>query len=141
MDSQSDARLRGLDEHIRAENDHDLDGIAASFAADAVLILNGQTFRGRELIRRVHEGFGFGESGAFAGIQIRVDARHVTAAGAIILEQTLSATHVGTWDGVPATGRAVEVGVCTVYELNDAGELSAERIYFDGASLLKQLRS
>ena len=127
-----------LARHIAAENAHDVQGIVDTFAADGALVLNGQTFRGRDLIRRAHEGFGFAEHGSFADIKVE-ELRRFTTADTIVVEERLSARHVGTWDGVPASGRSLEVQVCAVYQFDAAGLLVSERVYFDGAGLLKQL--
>ena len=131
-------RERGLAAHLDAENAHDLDAIAATFAEDAVLTLNGESYRGRRHIRLVHERFGFGGTGSFSELRVREVARHETAK-AIVLEEDLSGRHTGTWDDLPATGGSFAVAVCTVYVFDDAGQLTAERVYFDQAGLRRQL--
>ena len=130
---------RALQAHLDAENSHDVDGIVATFAEDAVLVLNGEAFRGRDLIRKVHQRFGFGDDGAFSELAVREVERYV-GEKAIVLEEMLSGRHTGRWEGVDATGRRFEIAVCTVYVFTPAGQLSAERVYFDGATLMKQLR-
>jgi len=132
------ARERGLAAHLDAENAHDLDAIAATFAEDALLTLNRESFRGRRLIRLVHERFGFGGTGAFSDLRVDEIVRHETPQ-AIVLEEELSGRHTGTWDDLPATGRSFTIAVCTVYVFDDAGLLSAERVYFDQAGLRRQL--
>lgn len=139
MDPANDARARGLERHLDAENANDVDGIVRTFAEDGVVILNGITFRGHDAIRKVHAGFGFGGAGAFSDLRIREMHRHV-GPDAIVLEEHLSGRHTGTWEGVAPTGRRFEIALCAVYELNAAGELTSERVYFDGSAILKQLR-
>ena len=129
-----------LGRHLQAENTHDVSGIVATFSRAAALVLNGQIFHGHDLIRKVHENFGFGGKGGFSNLQVREESRHV-AAQAIILEQILTGTHTGRWEGVAATGKTFEINVCTVYEFDGDGLLFAERVYFDGARLLKQLKA
>jgi len=90
-----------LQAHLDAENAHDLDGIVATFAEDAVLVLNGELFRGRDLIRKVHEGFGFGGHGAFSELKVREVDRCVTEK-ATVLEERLSGRQTGRWEGLDA---------------------------------------
>ena len=132
------ARERVLAEHLRAENDHDLDGIMATFTPDATLVLNGQTFTGTDIIRRAHAALGFADHGGFSDLHIAEVARHA-APGAIVLEERLSGRHTGTWEGLTATGRTFEVPLCTVYQFAADGRLVAEHVYFDSVLLLRQL--
>jgi hypothetical protein len=57
----------------------------------------------------------------------------------VILEVTLSGTHTGTWRGLPGTGREVEFPVCSVFAFDDHGKIAGERIYYDRATVLRQL--
>lgn len=129
-----------LEQHLAAENSHDVDEITRTFAEDGVLVLNGERFQGRALIHKVHERFGFGNKGAFSELQVRETHRHTTP-GTIILEEELSGRHTGSWEGLGPTGRTFVVAVCTVYQFNETGELASERAYFDGNAILKQLRA
>jgi predicted ester cyclase len=134
----SDARTRLLDEHLAAENRHDLDGIMETFAAGAALVLNGHAFTDRSTIRRAHEGLGFGDRGAFSDLRVDEVARFVTPA-AIVLEQRLSGRHTGTFEGIAPTGQRFEVPLCTVYVFDPDARLASERVYFDRVVLLRQL--
>jgi len=131
-------RVSLLEEHLRAENAHDLVGIMKTFAHGATLVLNGYAFDDHERIRALHEDLGFSERGGFSDLRIDERRRYI-ADNAIILEQTLSGTHTGTWQGVAATGRSFQVAVCTVYIFDEEGKLSGENAYFDQSHLLKQL--
>lgn len=131
-------RERGLAEHLRAENAHDLDAIMATFTPDATLVLNGRTFTGLDLIRRAHAALGFAAGGGFSDLRV-VEVKRHAAAAAIVLEERLSGRHTGTWEGFAASGRTFEIPLCTVYEFADDGRLCAEHVYFDSALLQKQL--
>ena len=135
---QIEARLRIVEEHMRAENDHDVDGIMRTFGENPTFVLNGDTFTGQESIRAMYEGFGFGGRGGFANIHVEVKLRHVSD-DAVILEATLTGEHADTWQGIAATGRQVEVPLCAVFPFDREGKLTGERVYLDGASLLTQL--
>jgi steroid delta-isomerase-like uncharacterized protein len=137
-EDQLKARVALLEEHLRAENAHDLEAIMETFGQGAIMILNGYTFEDHKGIRSLHEEFGFNDSGGFSDLRIDVKRRHI-ADDAIILEQTLSGRHTGTWQGYQATGRSFKVAVCTVYTFDEEGKLAGENAYFDRAFLLKQL--
>ncbi len=132
------ARMAVLERHLRAENDHDLDAIVATFTPEAELVLNGASFEGHDLIRVVHDRFGFGDRGGFTELRVRERRRHV-GEQSIVLEQTLSGRHSGSWEGLAPTGRTFEIPACTVYSFADDGRLAGEVVYFDRALLLRQL--
>ena len=134
----SEAHARMLEEHLRAENAHDVDGIMDTFSRSAKFTLNGNTYGGHGLIRVAHERFGFSEGGSFSDLRVEENRRY-TSDSAIILEQTVSGIHTGTWEAVPATGRAVKLSVCTIYTFDEDNKLVGENVYFDGALLLRQL--
>jgi hypothetical protein len=129
-----------LNEHLAAENEHDLDRILATYGESPVVVLNGQRIEGHAAIREFHRSFGFGGGGSFSEVHVEERARH-HAADAIIVEQTLSGVHTATWMRQPATGRRFEVQVCTVYVFDERGLLAAEHVYFDRAWLERQLRA
>jgi steroid delta-isomerase-like uncharacterized protein len=96
-------------------------------------------------------GDGIEQKGADAGVAVaqtylrafpdmEFEIRHQFAAGpgASVAEITARGTHQDELDGVPATGRAVEVLVCNVVEAQD-GQIIREREYFDGPSIMRQL--
>ncbi|MGA9773415.1 MAG: ester cyclase [Blastocatellia bacterium] len=134
----NEARVRVLDEHLRAENAHDVDRIMETFSQSAKFTLNGNTYGGHNLIRIAHERFGFSEGGSFSDLRIS-EQRRYTSDSAIILEQTVSGKHTGTWDGITATGREIKVSICTIYMFDADDRLVGENVYFDGALLLRQL--
>ena len=57
----------------------------------------------------------------------------------VLLEVLICGTHLGPWRGLPATGRRVEIPLCGVYTFDDQDRLAGERIYYDRASVLRQL--
>lgn len=135
---QLEARLRVLEEHLRAENAHDLEAIMETFAGNARLVLNGKTFSELGAIRDLHDTFGFGQLQGFSDLRVAEKQRYVTS-DAIIMEQTLSGEHTRTWNGIPASGRRFEVSVCTVYTFDPSGKIVGENVYFDNSYLLRQL--
>jgi hypothetical protein len=61
-----------------------------------------------------------------------VHERHVTDRF-VILEVTVSGTHLGDWRGLPAMGKRMESRVCALYSFDDKGMLGLERTYYDKA--------
>lgn len=137
-DDKLQARTRSLNEHLEAERRYDIEAIMRTYEQDATVVINGQVFRGADSIRKFHERLGFSEQGGFS--ELRVTERHRYAReDAIIIEQTLSGKHTGTWQGLAPTGRTFEVPVCTLYLFGPGDKLESERVYFDSLQLLKQL--
>jgi steroid delta-isomerase-like uncharacterized protein len=130
---------RGLAEHFRAENGHDVDAILQTFAPDAAVVFGGKSYTGAEAIRRLHEGLGFGAAGAFSELRIVEIRRHHTE-HAIVVEQRLRGRHTGVWEGVAASGRVIDVPACTVYELDGDGRITSERPYVDRWMLWEQIQ-
>jgi steroid delta-isomerase-like uncharacterized protein len=96
-------------------------------------------------------GDGVEQKGAEAGVAVAqtytrafpdmtFEIRHQFAPGTdvAILELTVRGTHLAELDGIPATGRTVEVVVCNVVEAQD-GLIVREREYFDALSIMRQL--
>ena len=55
------------------------------------------------------------------------------------MEVIIRGTHLGAWKGLPATGRRVEVPLCGIYTFDAEDRLAGERIYYDRATVLRQL--
>lgn len=135
---EMERRLRLVEEHVRAENKHDLDRIMATFGDTPRFVLNGVDIVGHDAIRGLYESFGFGERGSFSDVAVSVRYRHMSA-NAIVLELSLSGRHSSEWQGVAATGRLFEVPLCAVITFDPDGKMAGERVYFDSAVLLRQL--
>lgn len=129
---------RTLDVHLRAENSHDVDAILSTFSEESEVVWGGRSYRGLDAIRKLHNGMGFGNNGAFSDLQV-IERRRHELGSIVIVEQILSGRHTGQWEGVPATGRIFEVPVCTVYEFDEAGVLVSERPHLDRWVIWKQL--
>jgi len=126
-----------LNEHLAAENAHDLDRIMATYTASPLLELNGSRIEGVAAVREFHRAFGFGGQGSFSDVRVAERHRH-RAAHAIVVEQTLSGVHTGSWRGLGATGRSFSIDVCTIYAF-EGGRLAYEHVYLDEGRLRHQL--
>ena len=135
-DASREERLALVEEHVRQENRHDLDGIMATFGEDP--------WYDNEPVGEHHDGHDgvrdyYGDLlQALPDFHVDVHQRHVTDEH-VILETTISGTHEGNWRGLPGTGREVEFDTCAVFAFDDQDKLAGERIYYDRASLLRQL--
>jgi steroid delta-isomerase-like uncharacterized protein len=128
------ARLHLVDEHIRSQNQRDLDGILAAFGETPAFVLNGARHPGAEQIRELYQMM----LGAFPDLRIDVRKRHL-AGEAVIAEVVLRGTQEDTFLRVPATGRRIEVPMCAIFHFDADEKLADETVYFDGALLLRQL--
>jgi steroid delta-isomerase-like uncharacterized protein len=134
--SNTALRIAVVEEHVRSENRHDLEAVMATFGASARYDdepwadhrdgLDGVRSYYTELMR------------ALPDLVIDVLRRHVSEDG-IVLEVAIRGTHLGAWRGLPATGRRVDFPLCGVYTFDTDDRLAGERIYYDRATVLRQL--
>jgi steroid delta-isomerase-like uncharacterized protein len=128
MAEKLDGRIQIVEEHVQAENAHELDRIMATFGEQARYEDQpwDEHYQGRRGARAYYTRL----LAALPDLHIAVERRHVTHDHAI-LEVTVTGTHRGTWRGLPATGRRVRLPLCAVYTFDNAGKLRGERIYYD----------
>ena len=130
------ARIAIVEQHIRLENDHDLEGVLGTFGETARYDDEpwGEHYTGRDGVRQFYEQL----MKALPDLEIAVQRRH-TAEEAVLVEVVIRGTHLGGWRGLPATGRRVEFPLCGVYTFDADDRLAGERIYYDRGSVLRQL--
>lgn len=135
-DDQMTARVRTVEEHIRRENEHDLKGVLDTFGESARYDEEpwDDHYLGRDQVRAYYQRL----FQAAADMQVEIKQRHV-ADEAVILEVILTGTHTGAWRGLPATGRKVRLPLCAIYTFDEHNKLAGERIYYDRATVLRQL--
>jgi steroid delta-isomerase-like uncharacterized protein len=133
---QLSARIALVDDHVRLENAHDLEGVLATFGRSARYDDEawGEHFEGLDGVHRFYAQL----MRALPDLQITVLRRHLTS-DSIVLEVMIRGTHLGEWRGLPATGRKVEIPLCGIYTFDSSDRLQGERIYYDRASVLRQL--
>lgn len=130
------AQLALVEEHVRRENAHDLPGIMATFGRRAWYEDEpwGEHHEGREAVRGYYENF------LVSLPDLHIDITHRLAAeDGVALEVRISGTHLGSWRGLPATGQRVMFPLCGLYTFDEEGRLAGERIYYDRASVLRQV--
>ena len=122
--------------HLAAENNHDVDDIIATFAENAVLIINGQIFNGHKAIRAFHTTLGFSNQGAFSELHSQISKKFYTG-DTFILEGILTGRHTGDFNGLAPTEKTIEAYFCALYQFNEEGKLYSERVYLDIGGLIK----
>ena len=125
-----------VEQHIRLENEHDLEGVLATFSDTARYDDEpwGEHYTGRDGVRLFYEQL----MSALPDLEIEIRRRYVTQ-DAIVVEVMIRGTHLGGWRGLPATGRRVEFPLCGVYTFGADDRLAGERIYYDRGTVLRQL--
>jgi len=134
--SAMSARLGIVEEHVSFENKHDLHGIMETFGRVARYDDEpwGAHYSGREEVRSFYAQL----LRAMPDMHIDVQRRHPSE-DAIILEVVISGRHLGTWRGLPATGRRVSFPLCGIFTFDDGNHIASEKIYYDRASVLRQI--
>jgi steroid delta-isomerase-like uncharacterized protein len=139
----SDERLRREREavvrrHMESENVHDFDATIATFAHPRYeLIPSGAVHDGEEAVRAY-----FKETRtAFPDQRNELIAlRH--ADDAVVVEFWLLGTHRGPLAGVAPTGRSFRCRMAALFLFEGTGTgIVCERVYFDTATILRQLTS
>ncbi|HEX3106898.1 MAG TPA: ester cyclase [Terriglobales bacterium] len=130
------ARMAVVEQHVRFENAHDLDGVLGTFGSTAHYDDEawGEHYKGVDGVRQFYEQL----MKAMPDLKIEIHHRHVTD-DAIVLEVMIRGTHLGAWRGLPATGRRVDLPLCGVYTFDSGDRLSGEKIYYDRGTVLRQL--
>lgn len=130
------ARMALVEEHIRCENAHDLEGVMSTFGSEARY--DDDPWEDHRTDRESVRSYYIDLLRALPDLAIEVRHRHV-APTAIVLEVTIRGTHLGLWRGLRATGRAVEFPLCAVYTFDGRDRLAGERIYYDRGVVLRQV--
>jgi steroid delta-isomerase-like uncharacterized protein len=106
---RASTRIAVVEQHIRLENEHDLEGVLRTFGDSARYDDEpwGEHYKGRNGVREFYEQL----MKALPDLEIEVQRRHVSD-DAILVEVMIRGTHLGGWRGLPATGRRVEFPLC-----------------------------
>jgi steroid delta-isomerase-like uncharacterized protein len=121
-------------EHMESENRHEFDVTLETFAHPRYeLIATGEVHDGARAVAAYFEE----TRAAFPDQRNELLALH-HADDAVIAEAMLYGTHLGSFRGLPATGRAFEMRFCALF-LFEEDRLVCERVYFDAGTILRQL--
>ena len=121
-----------VDEHMAAENRHDVEGTVATFDRPRYEV-NGEPSDGESAVRELLQDLMTG----FPDFHVVAEKfRH--ADDALIGEGRVTGTHNGPFAGIPATGRRVDYPAVAIFEFED-DRLVCEKLYFDSATILRQI--
>jgi steroid delta-isomerase-like uncharacterized protein len=121
-------------EHMDSENRHEYDATMETFEHPRYeLIGTGDVFDGDEEVRSYFEV----TRRAFPDQRNELLALH-HADDAVLVEAVVRGTHTGPLRSLPPTGRSFELPILAVFVFEDDG-LVCERVYFDSATMLRQL--
>ena len=120
--------------HMESENRHEFTVTLGTFAHPRYeLVATGAIFDGREAVA----GYYASSREAFPDQRNEILAVH-HADDAVMVEFDLLGTHRGTFYGFPATGRSFRCRMAAFF-LFDGDRITCERVYFDAATILRQL--
>jgi steroid delta-isomerase-like uncharacterized protein len=120
--------------HVEAENRHDAAATAATFHSPRYEVVPfGAVSDGSQAVQDLL-------SGLFTGFpDFKVEVRRTLHADeAVVAEIVMTGTHRAEWAGIPATGRKFELASACFFDF-DGDRLTCEKVYFDFATLLRQL--
>ena len=129
-------RLAVLEQLFQSEIDHDWEACLATFkdVPRYEIVATGQVHEGREAVIAYHSA----QRGAFPDQRHEHVRMHVADDDTVISEFDLLGTNTGGFLGQPPTDKAFRVAVIAVFTF-DGDRITNERVYLDGASLLKQI--
>jgi steroid delta-isomerase-like uncharacterized protein len=134
MDSSQMQAL--VDNHMRAENQGDIDGAVAVYADDVehdVVGFPNSASRGKDGARDFY---------AYLTANFRSESwdvlRQYLADDAMVLEQLMTGTVIGSLLGLPGNGRRISFRLLHVFEFRD-GLISRENVWLDTAAVVDQV--
>ena len=135
----SDRDIRAfIDDYFRAWGGTDEERILSYYADDVALEIPGMVMNGKAALRdQFVRPFIAGFPGNRHIVKNMIFAKNV-----VVVEWSFEADHSGPFAGRAASGVAVKVPGCGVYEFDPVNrKITAARIYFDVSTLLKQISS
>lgn len=134
MPTLRDRREALVREHMESENRHDFQATLATFVHPRYEIVpTGEVYDGPEEVMRYYAT----SRGAFPDQRNEVRAMHHTDDG-VIVEFDLLGTHRGPLRGIPPTRREFRCPMVALF-LFEGERIACERVYFDSATILRQL--
>ena len=121
--------------HVLAENRRSIEGLLETLCSEPIykIMATDATFKGREQVAQFYTGLFDGVPDAtFELINAFVGEEGV------VEESILRGTHRGILFGIRATGREIALPLTIVFPILN-GQIMGERLYFDLATLARQL--
>ena len=121
-------------EHMESENRHEFDATLATFDHPRYeLIATGEVYDGPEEVSAYYDE----TRAAFPDQRNEVIAIH-HADDAVLVEAWVRGTHLGSYRGLPPTGRQWEIQILAAF-MFEGERLMCERVYFDANTVREQL--
>jgi steroid delta-isomerase-like uncharacterized protein len=121
-------------EHMESENRHEFDVTMATFAHPRYEIIpTGDVYDGEDEVARYFEE----TRAAFPDQRNELIELH-QADDSVIVEFDLLGTHLGSFRGLPPTGRSFRCRTLAVFVF-EGDRIVCERVYFDAGTILRQL--
>ena len=135
-ESLKDLRRAVLAEHFQSEVDHDWETCLATFKGTPryEIVATGQVHEGRDAVIAYHRN----QRTAFPDQRHENVRLHFSDDDTVVAEFDLLGTNSGPFMGMPPTDRSFRVAVIAVFTF-DGDRITNERVYLDGASLLRQI--
>ncbi len=121
-----------VNQHVEAENRHDIEATIATFHRPRYEV-NGEPSDGEEAVRELLQGLTHGLPDMHVET---VRLRHMD--DGVLAEGIITGTHDGEWAGIPPTGNRVNIPLVGIFEF-DGDRLLCEKVYFDMATVLTQM--
>ena len=121
--------------HVLAENRRSIQGLLDTLCDEPVykIMATGEEHRGRDAVAAFYLGlFEAVPDATFDLVNV-----YIGEAG-VVEESVLRGTHQGKWMGVEPAGMKIELPLTIVFPMQD-GAILGERLYFDLATLVRQL--
>ena len=128
------ARINLVDEHMRAENEHDVDRSMATLTESPDYKFNDEEFGGHESVREFYSDVFQG----FPDMHYKVVGRYANDE-AIMQEVIMTGTQTNEFWGIPGSGRRIHVPLYAIFLFDENDQITGERIYLDVALFLGQL--
>ena len=120
--------------HVESENRHDVDAAIATFHSPRYEVQPmGIVHDGKEAVNELLSGVFKG----FPDFTVEIVKTHHSD-NAIILEIRMKGTHQGEWAGIKPTGKTLNIPAACIFDF-DQDRLIGEKVYFDMATLTRQL--
>jgi len=135
--SEADVRAF-IDEYFKAWEGTDENRILSYYAESVSLEIPGTLINGKAALRdQFVRPFVAGFPGNRHIVKNMIFGKNI-----VVVEWSFEAAHIGDFAGTSATGAAVKLPGCGVYEFNPVNrQITSARIYFDVTTLLKQISS
>jgi steroid delta-isomerase-like uncharacterized protein len=129
-------RLEILEKHFQSEIEHDWETCLSTFGGHAryEIMATGQVHDGNAEVLAYHRS----QRVAFPDQRHENVRMHVAGDDTIIAEFNLLGTNTGEFYGQPPTGKSFRVATIAVFFF-DGERIVNERVYLDGASLIRQI--